>query len=209
MLYGCGDFDGIDIIDSLITRFEANQIKPPVNRHGLVAMISNCMTVPNDRLTVLRAMMKSLNVSSFGKCENNMNVTQTRFLNPNWHQMKLDVFKNFKFGMAYESNNLEEYVTEKIYSCLHTGVIPIYHGAPDIKTFVPGGSFINAADFKNTEELIQHIVSVDANPQLYASYFKWDISAMKRLHELYCSVPVYCRWCEMVGRLRHEKRQRR
>lgn len=207
MLYGCGDFDGIDIIGSLISRFESGNIQPSTNRHGVVAMISNCMKVPNDRLTVLKEMMNSLDVSSFGKCENNMNTTQTRFLNPNWHRMKLDVFKNFKFGIAYESNNLPEYVTEKIYSCLHMGVIPIYHGAPDVKNFVPEGSCINAAAFGSTEELIGHIKRVDSDPELYASYFKWDITLMNRLHDMHCSVPVYCRWCEMVGRLRHKKRQ--
>jgi hypothetical protein len=207
MLYGCGGFDGIDIIGSLITRFKEGKIQPPSNRHGVVAMISNCEKVANDRLSVLQAMMKSLTVASFGKCENNMNTTSTRFHNPDWHRMKIDIFKKYKFGMAYESKNLPEYVTEKIYSCLYTGVIPIYYGAADVEKFVPKGSYIDASQFSSVDDLIAYIKKVDSSPELYASYFKWDITGIKRLHDLYCSVPVHCQWCEMVARLRHKKRQ--
>lgn len=205
MLFGCGDFDGIDIIGSLITRFESGEIQPPANRHGVVAMISNCDKFPTDRINVLKKMMKSLDVSSFGKCENNRHTTSTR-KDVNWHQLKLDLFKDYKFGMAYENHKILYYVTEKIYSCLHMGVIPIYLGAPDVKEFVPEGSYINGADFANTAELIEHIKRVDSDPELYASYFKWNITSMKRLYEVHCSMPAYCRWCEMVSRLRHQYR---
>ncbi|XP_065833986.1 uncharacterized protein [Oscarella lobularis] len=207
LLYGCGDFDGIDIVGSLLRKYDAGEIVPPKHRTGLVAMISNCQKVANNRLTVLKAFMNAskVKVFSYGHCENNMKTQQTRFNNPNWHSMKLEIFQQHKFGMAYESKNIDQYVTEKIYSCLATGVIPIYHGASDVHLFVPKRSYIDASKFGSVQELIAHVEKVDNDPQLYASYFQWDVTNLRLLHRNYCYAPVHCRWCERVAQIRDNK----
>ena len=90
---------------------------------------------------------------------------------------KIEHNNNYKFAMAFESASYPGYVTEKICDIYKSNCIPIYWGHPDIiKDFNPK-TFINANDFTNFDELIDYIIKVDNDDELYASFFKEPVLA--------------------------------
>ena len=71
---------------------------------------------------------------------------------------KFDVIKNFNFYYCYENTTgITGYVTEKIFDCLYSGIVPIYWGAPNIKKLIPYDCFIDGRDFKDEESLYLYI----------------------------------------------------
>ncbi len=85
---------------------------------------------------------------------------------------KIEHNNNYKFAIAFESASYPGYVTEKICDVYKSNCIPIYWGHPDIiKDFNPK-TFINANDFTNFDELVEYIIKVDNDYELYASFFK-------------------------------------
>ena len=45
---------------------------------------------------------------------------------------KRDILKRYLFHLAFENHNADDYVTEKLWSTLESGTIPVYFGAPNI-----------------------------------------------------------------------------
>ena len=54
---------------------------------------------------------------------------------------KYDGLIDYKFSLACENGNINNYFTEKIQDCFLTWTIPIYFGCPNIDSFFPGDSF--------------------------------------------------------------------
>jgi hypothetical protein len=87
---------------------------------------------------------------------------------------KLLMLKPYKFTLAFENGNLEDYVTEKVYQALASGTLPVYMGAPNIREYVPDKSIIDVADFDfNTTLLAEHLKECMHNQTLYESYHAW------------------------------------
>ncbi|CCD18972.1 hypothetical protein, conserved in T. vivax [Trypanosoma vivax Y486] len=65
------------------------------------------------------------------------------------YELKMCVLRNYKYAIALENTEENDYVTEKVYHALLAGSIPIYWGAPNVDEFVPmgSGSIINVKDF--------------------------------------------------------------
>ena len=80
---------------------------------------------------------------------------------------KIDFLKLFKFNISFENTSNNGYVTEKIIQPMFTNTIPIYWGAPDVINDFNSKSFINAHEFENDEHLIDYIIKVDTDNELY------------------------------------------
>jgi hypothetical protein len=62
--------------------------------------------------------------------------------------MLLVFFSQYKFALAFENNNVTDYVTEKYVNVLQAGTVPVYMGAPNIDSWVPGErAIIKTSDF--------------------------------------------------------------
>uniref|UniRef100_A0A6N2K8M2 Fucosyltransferase n=1 Tax=Salix viminalis TaxID=40686 RepID=A0A6N2K8M2_SALVM len=48
---------------------------------------------------------------------------------------KVETLKRYKFSLAFENSNEEDYVTEKFFQSLVAGTIPVVIGAPNIQDF--------------------------------------------------------------------------
>jgi hypothetical protein len=68
-------------------------------------------------------------------------------------ESKLKLMSTFDFALCFENLIMNGYITEKIFDCFYSGVIPIYRGGSDITQYIPKESFIDLRDFKNAEEL--------------------------------------------------------
>lgn len=74
---------------------------------------------------------------------------------------KLATIRNYKFALCFENGSYPGYVTEKIIDCLVAGVIPVYRGAPDRGQYLPGGMYVDAARFKDFDEMEQYLRDLD------------------------------------------------
>jgi hypothetical protein len=79
--------------------------------------------------------------------------------------------KSYKFTMAFENrdsfNGYIGYTTEKIFEPLMADSIPIYWGNPLIGNDFNTNSFINWNDYGSDEKVIDEIIKIDNNDDLY------------------------------------------
>ncbi len=83
---------------------------------------------------------------------------------------KLAFVSQYKFTLAFENESAVGYTTEKIVEPFLAGSVPIYWGNPEVARDFDPRSFINAHDFASEDELLEHIVRVDGDDDLYRSY---------------------------------------
>lgn len=95
---------------------------------------------------------------------------------------KTKTFQKYKFALCFENtSDIPDYVTEKVFDCICSGIVPIYAGAPNIRDFLPEDSFIDYFSFSSLDELKQYLIDMDE--QIYQKY----IDAGKRI--LYLDLP--------------------
>jgi len=71
---------------------------------------------------------------------------------------KISILKKYKFSVAFENmDNLNGYITEKIFHCFFSLTVPIYLGASNINKYVPRDCFIDMRDFNNFRDLYLYI----------------------------------------------------
>ena len=85
-------------------------------------------------------------------------------------QDKAETLLDYKFNFCFENTLMKGLITEKIFDCFLSGCVPIYLGAPDIEEYVDKNCFIDLNDFKNYDELYQHMLSIDE--EKYQEYLK-------------------------------------
>lgn len=96
---------------------------------------------------------------------------------------KLEMVSKSKFTIAFENESHPGYATEKIIEPLIQGSIPIYWGDPTItKDFNPE-CLINVHDFNSFEEVVERVIEIDNNDDLWKSYIKAPIFKDNKLPE--------------------------
>jgi alpha(1,3/1,4) fucosyltransferase len=95
--------------------------------------------------------------------------SESRFSN-NWDIDKIEFLKPYKFTIAFENISYPGYNTEKIEHPMLANSIPIYWGNPLIHRDFNTKSFINYFDYMDINILIQKIIDIDQNDELYEQY---------------------------------------
>ncbi|KAI9620725.1 hypothetical protein H4Q26_013392 [Puccinia striiformis f. sp. tritici PST-130] len=121
-----------------------------------------------------------------------------------WEE-KMSIIQRYKFTIAFENSNDEDYVTEKYYQALEAGSIPIHLGqTPEqFEKFKPStNSTLNVADFKTVEALADRIKQIANDRVLYESMLAWkkeqfperfeEILGYGKLHEA-CRIAKFLR----------------
>jgi len=117
------------------------------------------------RIEFFNNLQKYRNIDSGGKVLNNLGYTIDKDINE-----KLKFLSEYKFTIAFENSAHPGYTTEKILHAFLSGSIPIYWGNPLVaKDFNPK-SFINCHDYNNFDEVIERIIEIDNNYDLYQKY---------------------------------------
>lgn len=80
---------------------------------------------------------------------------------------KLEFISNYKFMIAYENSSYAGYTTEKIYEPMTVNTIPIYWGNPLVHRDFNTKSFINYYDYEDEEAMIEQIIKIDNDDDLY------------------------------------------
>ncbi|MDJ0510073.1 MAG: glycosyltransferase family 10 [Crocosphaera sp.] len=74
---------------------------------------------------------------------------------------KISTLRNYKFVLCFENSRENGYISEKIFSSLFSGSIPIYFGAPDISDCIPKDCYIEF-DGQDYDALYKEIQSIDS-----------------------------------------------
>jgi hypothetical protein len=102
-------------------------------------------------------------VENLGKCYNNY------YKKNGWWHNNFDIYKQYKFVICFENEQINGYISEKIWTPMVHRSIPIYLGSPNIGDYFNTKSFINVADFSTFEECIDYILKIDNDDHLYNS----------------------------------------
>lgn len=84
---------------------------------------------------------------------------------------KYEVYHNYRFALSLENTkNVRGYVTEKIFDCFVSDIVPIYQGADDILDYVPKECFIDYTRFASMQDLADFLVGMSEKE--YSSYLE-------------------------------------
>ncbi|KAK3259938.1 hypothetical protein CYMTET_31082 [Cymbomonas tetramitiformis] len=156
------------------------------------------------RLSYLEELMEFISIDSFGSLLHNRDMleilpTETE-AKPTWAKDTPAPVKPFAegdkvrcihhgrypFTLAFENNEEEDYVTEKLYEPLLAGSVPVYWGAPNAAALAPAGSFVDARAVGGPKQLAEHLHALLANPAELEALHAWrsDADEMARVHTL-------------------------
>jgi len=149
--------------------FDPVRVPTPSKITALVYINSNCNAL-NGRNDIVEQIMDigDIPVHNYGKCLNNRHAKE--------NEVKEDIISKYKFCIAMENSNEEDYVTEKLWQSLTAGCLPIYQGAPNIEKFLPVPAkemILNYAEYGSAKALSDELVRLSNNDEEYNKYFEW------------------------------------
>ena len=119
-------------------------------------MVSNCMAV-NHRDSYVDSLRSHLTVDIYGGTTCHPDVTPC----PKGSAKCDQLAEEYNFYLAFENANCRDYITEKFWRSLRTGVIPVVMGDSEgYRKVAPPGSYIDVADFRSPKELAQYLLQV-------------------------------------------------
>ncbi|NXX48940.1 FUT6 fucosyltransferase, partial [Tricholaema leucomelas] len=88
----------------------------------------------------------------------------------------LSTLSQYKFYLAFENSQHEDYITEKLWrNALSSGTVPVVLGPSreNYERFLPPDSFIHIDDFASAKDLAHYLQELSEDPERYQSYFQW------------------------------------
>ncbi|KAA0197671.1 hypothetical protein HAZT_HAZT003796 [Hyalella azteca] len=166
-----------------------------LKQKNISLMGSNCGG-SNERYTYLTELQKHIEIDVYGgcgplKCEGHF-------------YTNCDKLDDYKFYLAFENSNCDDYVTEKVWwNALNKSAVPVVMGAPkhNYQKLLPPNSFIHVDDFKGPEHLAQHLQYLLDHPAEYQKYHYWRRRYRVLNEHGFFQSPVYhmCRLCEALN----------
>ncbi len=134
---------------------------------------------------------------------NDMSISASR-TNQNWHAMKLDILRKYRYNIALENTNYDFYVSEKMWDSIQSGCLPIYYGYRNtIYQDFPKNSFIDLADYNSNEGLLSDINKMSKSE--YIDRLNLCIEVYNRIYDLgdYWEhhVKAYCALKEKISNI--------
>ncbi|CAJ1939466.1 unnamed protein product [Sphenostylis stenocarpa] len=176
-------------------------VQPKTEAALAAAFISNC-GARNFRLQALEALEKSnIKIDSYGGCHRNRDGRVN----------KVEALKHYKFSLAFENSNEEDYVTEKFFQSLVAGTVPVVVGAPNIQEFAPSpGSILHIKVIEDVESVAKTMKYLAENPEAYNQSLRWKYEgpsdSFKALVDM-AAVHSSCRLCIHLATVSREKEE--
>ena len=155
-----------------------NGITTVPKRNKFCSFICNGECKTTWRKEIVEKLSQYKRVDCGGRFLNNIGYTVPRGTSCSG---KIEHNLNYKFAIAFENEDHPGYVTEKICDVYKSNCIPIYSGNREVVEDFNPNTFINSNDFKNLDELVEYVIKVDNDDELYASYFKEPMFSNKWL----------------------------
>nr|CAD1822554.1 unnamed protein product [Ananas comosus var. bracteatus] len=166
------------------------------------AFISNC-GARNFRLQALEMLEKlNIKIDSYGSCHRNRDGRVD----------KLQTLRRYKFSLAFENSNEEDYVTEKFFQSLVAGAVPVVVGAPNILDFGPSSrSVLHIKELSDVPSVAKTMKFLASNPNAFNQSVRWKYEgpsdSFKALVDL-AAVHSSCRLCIHIATRIHEKEEK-
>ncbi|XVE93365.1 hypothetical protein REPUB_Repub01dG0185800 [Reevesia pubescens] len=177
-------------------------VMPKTEKSIAAAFISNC-GARNFRLEALVGLEKAnIKIDSYGGCHRNRDGRVD----------KLETLKRYKFSLAFENSNEEDYVTEKFFQSLVAGTVPVVVGAPNIEDFAPfPGSVLHIKVLKDVQSVAKRMKYLAKNPDAYNQSLRWKYEgpsdSFKALFDM-AAVHSSCRLCIHLATVIREKEEK-
>ena len=120
-------------------------------------VVSNCFA-EDVRALFFNQLNKYKKVDSGGRFKNNIGGPVAD---------KLKFQQKYKFSIAFENCSYNGYATEKIVEAFYARTIPIYYGDPEIVKDFNKDAFVNVHDYSSFNEVIQKVIEIDNNDELF------------------------------------------
>lgn len=86
-----------------------------------------------------------------------------------------DLWRTYKFYLAFENDRCDDYFTEKLYLAFTRGQVPIVLGGANVAEHVPGAdSYIDTRDFESPKALAEYLLRLDADHEAFDAYLAWQ-----------------------------------
>jgi hypothetical protein len=80
---------------------------------------------------------------------------------------KYSILQKYRFCLAFENEDQTQgWISEKLFDCLFTGIVPVYLGAKNITDVIPNECFIDFREFPSFEKLEQFLRNMTAQTWL-------------------------------------------
>ena len=150
-----------------------------VGKQGLVSwFVSHCKTV-NGREDFVMELKKYIPVNVYGACEK-LGSVGTQCKSNSENDLNCDdarkTMNSYKFYLAFENSNCEDYITEKVYKILSLNMktVPIImNGINHLDKILPPKSYIDVNTFSSAISLANYMLKLDNNDDMYNEYFAW------------------------------------
>jgi hypothetical protein len=83
---------------------------------------------------------------------------------------KVAFLQSYKFDITFENESYPGYTTEKLAEAFAGNTVPIYWGNPKIERDFNTDAFVNCHDFRNLDQVVDFVVELDRNDDLYRQY---------------------------------------
>ncbi|XP_078537218.1 3-galactosyl-N-acetylglucosaminide 4-alpha-L-fucosyltransferase FUT3-like isoform X2 [Lissotriton helveticus] len=111
---------------------------------------------------------------------------------------QLSIFSQYKFYLAFENSDTQDYITEKLWhNALLSGTVPVVLGPPrqNYELFLPSKAFIHVDDFPSAKALAEYLLALDKDDKKYKSYFTWryryEVEGTMNWQTHYCKACLY------------------
>ena len=155
--------------------------------------VSNCHP-PSLRERYVAELKQYVDIDIFGKCTCK---TCKRNSAPTG-----DLYKTHKFYLAFENSLCADYITEKVWTRLQQGILPIVLGGADYKTHLPPHSYIDVKDYSSPKQLAKYLHQLDKNDTLYNEYFAWKQNYT--CQQGFPGLSSFCEICRMMNENRNK-----
>jgi len=157
--FGVETYDNPEYLLPLNYIYGENEFNTKVKTKFCSAVYSNPIGLRNEFVNKLNIYNK---VDCFGK------VSGFNFL-PDGEKFKMDLISDYKFNVCFENSIYPGYYTEKLLHAKVAGCVPIYYSDSDMDMDFNPKCCINLNDFESIDHLIEYIIEVDSDEELYKS----------------------------------------
>ncbi len=147
-----------------------NRLKEPKDPDRILAQKSGFCSflyshATPEREDFFKQMLSYKMIDSGGRFLNTLGYTV-----PVGRASEADFIRRYKFAIAFENSSHPGYTTEKIVSAMLANTVPIYWGNPQVARDFNPKSFINCHDYDNFSQVIEKVIEIDNDDDLYKSF---------------------------------------